>query len=131
MPPDEEVKVMRAHHSARQPSADRATLYVNERCRASGVSLLRPAWAEKAISGFYSTANQRVPGARVGALRVSRALVDVAMSDGDRELVAVAVAGGEMLCDRDRAVVAAGASDGDHKMGLALGHVLWQQEVEQ
>src|SRR6201996_6897875 len=63
--------------------------------------------------------------------RAARALVDVAMRDGDVEIVLVAVALGEVLGDRDRAVPPAGAADRDDEMRLALGDVLRQQEVEQ
>ena len=38
---------------------------------------------------------------------------------------------GEVLGDRDRAVAAAGAADRDHEVGLALGHVLRQQVLQQ
>ena len=64
-------------------------------------------------------------------LRVASALVDVAVSDRDGELVAIAVAVGQMLGYRHRAVAPAGAADRDHQMGLALGHILGQQEIEQ
>src|ERR1700727_187106 len=61
----------------------------------------------------------------------SRALVDVAMRDSDVEPVPVAVAIGEVLGDRYRAVAATSAADRDDEMRLALGDVLRQQEVEQ
>lgn len=57
-------------------------------------------------------------------------LVDVAVGDRDIEVVVVAVARGQVLGDRHRAVAPAGTADRDHQMGLALGDVLREQEVE-
>ncbi len=70
-------------------------------------------------------------GLSAAASGAARALVDVAVGDGDVELVVLAIALGEVLGDRDRAVAAAGAADRDHQVRLALGDVLRQQEVEQ
>ena len=67
-------------------------------------------------------------GRRSGA---AAALVDVPVGDRDVEVLVAAVARGEVLGDRDRAVAPAGAADRDHQVRLALGDVLRQQEVEQ
>ncbi len=53
------------------------------------------------------------------------------VSHGHDEILAGAVALGEMLGDGHRAVAPAGAADGDDEVRLALGDVLRQQEVKQ
>src|ERR1019366_6987451 len=61
----------------------------------------------------------------------TRRLVDVAMRDGHVEVVLVAIALPQVLGDGDGAGPPPGAADRDHEVGLALGLVLGQQEVEQ
>src|ERR1700722_12373217 len=87
------------------------------------------------LSAAHSMASKRLPANLSthsfaldsrSTLRVASALVDVAVGDSDSELVAIAVAVGQMLGYRHRAVAPAGAADRDHQMGLALGHILRQ-----
>src|ERR1700735_1985692 len=81
----------------------------------------------------YPPTNQRIPRRSARArgliglqlrvasalveLRVARALVDVAVGARDSELIAIAVAVGQMLGYRHRGGGAAGAADWDHHMG--------------
>src|SRR5947208_17050188 len=73
-------------------------------------------------------AHRRRDGPYLGPRRM---LVDVAVSDGHVDSVVVAVALGEVVRDRDRAMAPSGAADRDHQVRLALRRVLGQQEVEQ
>src|ERR1039457_6454542 len=68
---------------------------------------------------------------RAAASGAARLLVDVAMGDHHVEVVVFAVALGQVLGNRHRAVAATGASDRDHEVRLALSDVLRQQEVQQ
>src|SRR5258708_23663443 len=81
-------------------------------------------------AGGYRRAGGPAPAARCASGPAGRP-VDVPMGDAYLQVVLVAVARSQPLGDRHRAMPATRASDRDHQVGLALGDVLGQQEVEQ
>ena len=87
--------------------------------------LRRPACRREAISGRGAAYGRGRRSGAARALSMSRCATATSRSS------LVAVARGEVLGDRDRAVAPAGAADRDHQVRLALGDVLRQQEVEQ
>jgi hypothetical protein len=91
-----------------------------DRCHAPRIGVTHHESALTAMTSPHDPAMWLSPKRFSGA----RALVDVAMGDGDRQLLAISVAGGEMLGDGHRAVATAGAADRDDEVGLPLGHVL-------
>lgn len=93
----------------------------NQRIPAMGACACTPAVTVLAHPDIWAIA-RNTPD-RLG---VAGAVVDVAVGDRDRELVAIAIAVGQVLGYCNRAVAAAGAADCDHQVGLALGHILGQ-----
>src|SRR4051794_39255025 len=64
-------------------------------------------------------------------VRGCSAELDVAMDHARHDVVARGDVAGDPVGDRDRAVAAARAADGDRQVGLALGDIGGEQEVEE
>ena len=97
-----------------------------------------PARIRRAPPGHGGT-DARAPGrgharglrGHAGRGRRALAELDVAVDDPRVDVVAHREVAGDALGDRDRPVASAGAADRDRQVGLALGDVRRQQEVEQ